>query len=206
GWVDSVMRADFIDADFVFQSDIAPAVTAGYEHSFNRVLSFSAGLGIRFASSTYSLEQGSAYEYNSNGEIISVDSNNLSLSMVNSFTNLVVPVEVKVLLPLSWGGLYLTAGPEFSFMLGAKYKEDITYTVTTEKNRSSETDVTDYYKTFSMGLGFRLGGEIAIGKHTLFLESGYMGGLTNISENEDLGIKNGEITLLQLGFKFSTGN
>ncbi|MFP4418848.1 MAG: hypothetical protein ACLFSB_16425 [Chitinispirillaceae bacterium] len=66
GWADSVIRANFIDADFVFQSDIAPAVTAGYEHSFNRVLSVSAGLGIRFASSTYSLEQGSAYEYNRN--------------------------------------------------------------------------------------------------------------------------------------------
>ncbi len=204
-WADSIMRANFINSDFFFQADISPAVTAGYEHSLNPVFSFSAGLGIRFPSSSFKFEQGSKTTYNSNFEVIAVDSNNLSLKIVNSFTNLVVPLEAKVMLPLSWGGFYLTAGPEFSFMLGAKYKVDAAYTITKEKDENSEVDVSDSYKSFSMGFGFKLGGEAAIGKHTLFFESGYMGGLTNIAEDEDLEMKNGEITLLQLGFKFSTG-
>ncbi len=189
----------------VFQPMMSPSFTAGFEKSFNRALSASAGLGLRMAASNYLIEQTeSSHAFDVDGNLLSQSNNNVKVEVANSFTNLVVPIEMKAMVPTRSGGIYLSGGPELVFLLGAKNSYDVSFTETTSENKSTETDVKDKYKGFSFGLGWKLGGEINVKQHNILIETGYTAGLTNISKDEKITMKNGEFTLLQLGFRFNT--
>ncbi|MFP4013596.1 MAG: outer membrane beta-barrel protein [Chitinispirillaceae bacterium] len=182
----------------------APAFTVAYEQSFGRVLSVSAGLGVRSAASKLAMDQevDSRVEY---GGIAENSSGTLEISVVHEFTNLVLPIDFKFMLPTRNGGVFLAIGPEVSFLLAAKRTDDVKNTFNPDHSIHTEADIRDDYVSVGLGVGFRLGWEKRVGNHNLLLQTGYTGGLNDMAKDEIITMKNIEFSILELGFRFNTG-
>ncbi len=201
GGANPLSRAITVDNMEIYPR-FAPALTFGYEYSFGRVLSVTAGLGIRFAASKLAIDQDvvSRIEYGGTGE---TTSGILDISVVHKFTNLVFPLDFKLMIPTRSGGVFLALGPEVSFLLAAKRTDDVKNTFNPDNSTHIETDISDDYAAVGIGVGFRLGLEKRIGRHTLLLETGYTGGLSDMCKDEIITMKNMEFSILQLGFRFN---
>lgn len=175
---------------------LAPSFTLGYQHSFNKVLSLGAGAGLRFGGYSQITENYTSIE---NG-VKTVD-RDYSYNM--DYTHLVVPVKISAMAPTRSGGIYLSAAPEFGFLLAAEETQELVDRQDPENSEKITADVKDGLSGFNMALGFRLGGEINVGKHNLLLESGYDFGVSDFLDSEGEG-KTGVMTLLALGFRFNT--
>lgn len=178
----------------------APAFTFGYEQSFGQVLSVSAGLGIRFAASR--LAVGQNYTTRMYGE---TSHGTLDISVVHEFTNLVLPIDFKFMFPTRSGGVFFALGPEVSYLLAAKRTDDVKNSFDPDNSIHTTADIRDDYAAVGIGVGFRLGWEKRIGNHNLLLQTGYTGGLNDMSKDEIITMKNMEFSILELGFRFNTG-
>lgn len=174
-----------------------PVFTVGYERAINRVLSVDAGVGLSFYGhfvETWGRDSVGSYE-----------------STKDRRTYLSIPVNAKVQIPVKNGGFHLSAGPYVDFLLSAKgYYSD------KEGGEYSESDIKDAYNSVNVGAGFRIGGEIGLGKHNLILESGYDYGFSDIFKEDqsysDMFLddsymhnkKNWRLVLLSAGFRFNT--
>ncbi len=198
---DELTEQEYDDIFIHRQKALYPAFFAGYEQSFSRVSSANAGVGILF----------SGYDYLSEGmqTVNGTTTYTYQYTGGNTATYLSLPVNVKVMLPINAGGIYLAGGPSFDILLASKgHAKEV-------ENNQTITDVKDvdtkdaYVNSFSFALGFRIGGEIKTGKHNLILESGYdfgfiesmRGGSRN---GHEYTFKNGRLTLLSLGFRINT--
>ena len=155
---------------------VAPSFDIGYEQSFSKVISASAGAGWQMIGNEYHAEF-----VTTNGQPPATPPLDKDLY----FTYLSVPVSVKFLLPMKFGGFFLAGGPQFNFLI------------------NNETGGWYNGSNFMMELGFRCGGEIDVGKHNLFLESGYDYGLNTMAKFNDESQKMGTLTILALGFRFN---
>jgi hypothetical protein len=155
---------------------VAPSIDIGYEQSFFRVISASAGAGMRMIGNEY------------HAEFVTMNDQAPAEPPLDRdlyFTYLSFPVSVKFLLPVEFGGFFCAGGPRFNFLM------------------NNETNRWDNGSDFLMELGFRCGAEIALKKHRLFLESGYDFGLNTIAKFNDESEKMGTFTILALGFRFN---
>jgi hypothetical protein len=177
------IRGDGMDSLFLFNfhpveanTRVAPSFDIGYEQSFSKVISASAGAGLQMIGNEY------------HAEFVTINGQPPTTPPLDKdlyFTYLSIPVSVKFLLPMKFGGFYFTGGPKFNFLI------------------NNETGGWYNGSAFMMELGFRCGFEIAMGKHNLFLESGYDYGLNTMAQFNDESEKMGTLTILALGFRFN---
>jgi len=175
-----------IEMDSVFAFDgypvfstyrVSPSFDIGYEHSFNKVISAYTGVGLRMLGNEYHAEI-----LSQNGQPVDLPKMDIDLY----FTYLAIPLKIKFLLPMKFGGFFIDGGPQFSFLV------------------SNETKGFYTGSNFNMELGFGVGCEINIGKHNLILQSGYDFGLTEIVKINGESEKMGTLTILSAGFRFNT--
>ncbi len=188
------------DISIDMQKALYPAFFAGYEQSFSRVLSVNAGVGIFFSGYDFNIEQ------------MPIENTTYTINKStggNTATYLSFPVNVKVMLHIKAGGLYLEGGPSFDILLASKgYIKAVENNQTIADEKDIDTKES-YVNSFSFVLGFRVGGEIKAGKHNLFIESGYDFGLTESmmggSRNgHEYTFNNGRLTFISLGFRINT--
>jgi hypothetical protein len=158
-------------------SRVAPLFDIGYEQSFGKIISAYSGVGLRMLGNEYHAEF-----LLQNGQPV----NEPKLDVDLYFTYLSIPLKIKFLLPMKFGGFFIDGGPQFSFLV------------------SNETKGWYNGGSFNMELGFGVGSEINIGKHNLILESGYDFGLTEICKINGESEKMGTLTILSVGFRFNT--
>lgn len=171
-----------------FQYAVRYAFLVGYEKSFNKVVSVRGAVGYQNASMEAHAATIPGYFDGDDTEIPYV-----SAKIDRHWIS--VPIDFKVTLPIRRGGLYLAAGPKASILLSTTYKDSITNTT---------EDLGDLTPRFNFALGFRFGAEIAIANAGyLFFESGYHKGLLNTSPISSATTKEGEITLIGLGFRIN---
>lgn len=92
-----------------------------------------------------------------------------------------VPIHFKLTIPIKRSGIFFIVGPETSFLLSAKAINDMEIEVSNEVTKIDTTyDAKNHFNAIDFGIGFSIGGEIAIGKHALLLSSGYSAGITDI--------------------------
>jgi len=168
-----------------FQYNVRYAFSAGYEYSFNKAISLRGGVG-------YQNVLMDAYA----AKIQTVNGQTKEIPFIQSKIDrhwLTVPVDFKVMLPFRRNGVYLTAGPKFSFLLSSIAKDSL---------RNAEYDLKSDTPGFNLGLGGKLGFEFAIGTMGhLLVESGYYHGLLNTSPVSGTNSKEGEACLIGLGFR-----
>lgn len=175
-----------------------PSFTVGYEKSFNKVFSISAGLGYRRG--THTLEFTSTEEYHSESASVYYDETEPSIS--NDFSYLVVPIDFKAMAPTKSGGIYLTVGPEIRILLTAKNHFHYIKYEDNSIDVSGSSNIRDEYKTIGLALGIRLGGEITVKNHAILLESGYDIGISNVSDTPQIATaKTSVLTLFSIGFR-----
>lgn len=179
------MVAGFLTLSTVYyQYCVEEAFTLGYEHSFSKTISIRGGVGYRYALLD-------AY----GGTIQTNGTEKAEVSKEIDRHWLTIPVDFKVTLPIRRSGLYLTAGPKFSFLLSSTYKDSI---AGTSLNVSKTTP------RFNLSLGGTIGFEIAIAKFGyLLLESGYHHAVTNTSMYVGKKAMESDITLLGVGFRLN---
>lgn len=176
------------------QSPAGPTnLSVGYEFSIMRPLSVYGGVGYQIF----------GLDYNSEGITES-----WKISATQRYNYLTIPLGVKAQIPMRNGGFYATLNPQIGFLLSAKSEYEDT---DTEGNTTkTSTDIKEYAKNVNFLLGFKVGGDISIGKHNLFIEGGYDFGLTPINDrdieiNDDkVNLKSGVLTILAVGFRFNT--
>ncbi len=166
-----------------FQYAVRHSFLVGYEKSFNKILSLRGAVGYQYALME-------AF-YEIKGSLDSV-----WVTLVDAQIDrhwLTIPIEFKVTLPIRRGGLFVAMGPKSSILLSSEYSEKI--------NNSSQ-DLTDFTPRFNLGLGFRIGTELAIAKiGFLLIESGYNWGLLNTAIVSEAKSREGEFSLFALGFR-----
>ncbi len=155
---------------------VAPLFDAGYEHSFNKVVSAYAGVGLRMIGNEYHAEF-----VMTNGQTPREQPLDIDLY----FTYLSFPLFAKFLLPMKFGGFFADAGPQFSFLI------------------NNETGGRYNGGKFNMELGFGAGVEINVGKHNLVVRSGYDFGLTEIYNIKGESEKMGTLTILSAAFRYN---
>jgi hypothetical protein len=181
------------------QAPVLPTYSLGYSLSLSRALSVSAGVGF--------LTVGDDFKAN----LVTTDINQYWEidEKIRSYY-LTIPVEQQAMIPIKNGGLYASFNLQPGFLLSStKTKHN-----TEPGGRVSDTVINmrdvpgNDINSFNFSLGFRGGGEIGVGKHTLYIESGYDFGLTNfetaIFDGNKVGIRTGVLTLLCVGFRFNT--
>jgi hypothetical protein len=180
-------------------SPVVVPFSLSYSHSLHRIISVSAGLGFVSMGSEFKADNMST-DINTRWEI---DDRRI-------FHYLTIPVGVQLMLPIRNGGLYASFDPQLGFLLSAKRKVHNTEPggmVTDEEINMRDVPGNDF-PNLNFSLGFRVGGEKAVGKHALFFESGYDYGLVNISEavfdGEKVGTRTGVLTILCVGFRYNT--
>ena len=105
------------------------------------------------------------------------------------------PIDFKVTLPIRRGGLFVATGPKASILLSSKYFDKIT---------NSTQDLGDFTPRFNLGVGFRVGAELPIARAGfLLIESGYNWGLLNTAIISSAKQREGELSLLSLGFRIN---
>jgi hypothetical protein len=109
-------------------------------------------------------------------------------------------VSLPVLLKLKGGGQvrpYFGAGPELAFKTSARARASL-------GSLSEEEDISEDVKSIDFGLALAAGVELPVGRRAVFLEAGYLHGLTNVDDNPDVDVvdaKNRAIMFLA-GFRF----
>jgi hypothetical protein len=168
-----------------YQYNVRYAFSVGYEYSFNKVLSLRGGAGYQ----NVLMNAYAATIQTENGQIKEIPF--IQSKIDRHWLN--VPIDFKVMLPFRKSGVYLAAGPKFSFLLSSTVKDSL-------KNR--EYDLKSDTPGFNFGIGAKLGFEFAIGTlGHLLVESGYCHGLLNTSPVSGINTKEGEASLLGLGFR-----
>lgn len=171
-----------------FQYVVQYSFLAGYEKSFSKALSVRGAIGYQKALLDAHAATIPGFEKGDMTEAPFV-----SAEIVRHWIS--IPVDFKVTLPMGRSGLYLAVGPKASILLSSKYSDSLANTT---------EDLSDLTPGFNMGIGFRLGAEFPISKAGfLFVESGYHYGLLNISLVPSSTTKEGEITLLAMGFRMN---
>ena len=103
-----------------------------------------------------------------------------SVDLIWSFDYLSIPIYGKA----AFGNktrLYLLFGPEFSFLLSAKQKVELSSNISSAMNISDESDVKDSMKSFELAFGFGLGIEIPVSQSLImFIDSRSSVSLTGI--------------------------
>ncbi len=184
----------FFESGIEGQSPAAPTNLAlGYEFSFMRPLSVYGGVGYQVF----------GLDYNSESM-----TENWKIEATERYNYLTIPLGIKAQIPMRNGGFYATLNPQLAFLLSAKneYNDtDNSGNTTTTTSESKEN-----INTLNFLLGFKVGGDISIGKHNLFIEGGYDFGLTPLNSKEmtinddKVNIKSGILTILAVGFRFNT--
>lgn len=167
-----------------FQYAVRHAFVAGYEKSFNKVLSIRGAIGYQYAFMD-------AYAATINKDMS--ESPLVDAQIERHW--LTIPIDFKVTLPIRRGGLYIAMGPKSSILLASKYTDNIS---------GNTEDLGDLTPRFNLGLGFRFGTELAIAKiGFLLIESGYNWGLLNTAIITAAKSREGEFSLLALGFRIN---
>ena len=156
----------------------APSGEIGFELSLSKGISFNFAAGVAFQGLQYVVGDSSV---TSSGE--------------TKLTYLTVPIDFKAMIPTNSGGIYLTMGPRFDILLAANEILDGTNDVIDGKS---------HYDNMSVALGFRLGGEIALGKHHFLVESGYDFGISDVLKTSSYKVQTGRLTILAIGIRFNT--
>jgi hypothetical protein len=171
-----------------FQYAVRYSFLAGYEHSFNKVISIRASIGYQKA-----LLDAHASVIENYGKSNQKEVPFISAEIDRNYIS--IPIDFKVTLPIRRSGLYLAAGPKASILLSSTYSDSITgYT----ENLGNLTP------RFNLGLGFRFGAEIAIANAGfLIIESGYHKGLLNTSIVSSANTQEGEIVPIGFGFRMN---
>lgn len=168
-----------------YQYNVRYAFSAGYEYSFNKVLSLRGGAGYQ----NVLMDAYAATIENVNGQMKEIP---FIQSKIDRHW-LTVPIDLKVMLPFRRSGVYLAAGPKLSFLLSSTAKDSI---------RNTEYDLKGDTPGFNLGIGGKLGFEFAISTiGHLLVESGYCHGLLNTSPVSGKNSKEGEIAFIGLGFR-----
>lgn len=180
-----------IDSSFKNMA-FAPSLILGFEFSLNKAISFEVGAGAVMHTMDYVYVN---YDLNMDGNFS--DSTSIEAGKTR-LVYLTVPVYAKFMAPTEAGGVYLSLGGKLDFLMGVDSNRD--------ENFSSQGMVAgkDDFKSVNVGLGGRIGGEIAIGKHHMLLESGYDFGLNDILDAASYRATKGQFTLLSIGFRFNT--
>ncbi|NQV17949.1 MAG: PorT family protein [Armatimonadetes bacterium] len=110
--------------------------------------------------------------------------------------NLEIPVMLKNAFGTADIKPYVMAGPIIGFNLSAKAKN----------NGVAEEDIKDYIKNVEFGLGFGAGVNLPMGNNSIFLETCYAFGLTNVNDglNPGTDIKTKGLQIF-VGITFPTG-
>jgi hypothetical protein len=101
-------------------------------------------------------------------------------------------ISIPVSLMYAFGPVNVHAGPQIGFLMSAKTKSDV--------DELDGEDIKDNLK--STDLGFNVGAGVAFGK--LNVTARYTIGLSNVSDNDDIDVKNGVIQV-SLGYKLFGG-
>ena len=135
----------------------------------------------------YSLEGGKTngiyYSVGANGQDYKINHERVNLNYIN------VPIMLQY---KATDKFYLEAGPQFGFLLNAKYKRDI-------DGKGNTTDVSDNFKAFNFGVAIGAGYQIT---PQLGINARYTHGLTDIVKNNHPEI-DGKTRSLQLGLSYS---
>jgi hypothetical protein len=181
------------------QSPPVPTVSLAYSLALLRPLSISAGVGF--------LTVGDDFKAN----LITSDiSQYWEVDEKIRFYYLTIPLGLQAMIPIKNGGFYATFVPQLGFLISASKTIHNTAPGGTVTDTSINLKKVSFsnMKDASFSLGFRVGGEIGIRKHALFIESGYDFGLTNVQDarfhEKKVGIRTGVLTILSVGFRFST--
>lgn len=176
-------------------------LSLGYEFSIIRPVSISGGVGFQIIGADYLSESISGF------------SEDWKIEEKDRYNYLTIPFAIKTQIPMRNGGFYATLNPQLSFLLSAKRSihnsvgDDVTDTTYSIKDLEG-----DPLNGFNFLLGFRVGGDISIGKHNLFIEAGYDFGLTPTLKNDMIlndekgNIKTGVLTIIGIGFRFNTSD
>lgn len=171
-----------------FQYAVRYSFLAGYERTFNKVLSLRGAVGYQYALMDAYAANIPGYMEGDMDEVPFVD------AQIDRHW-ITIPIELKVTLPIRRSGLYAAMGPKGSILLASKYSEKI-YNTT--------QDLADLTSRFNLGLGFRIGTELAIAKiGYLLIESGYNWGLLNTSIISSANMREGEFSPIALGFRIN---
>lgn len=167
-----------------FQYAVRYSFLAGYEKSFNKVLSIKGAIGYQYA-----LLDANAATVNPDFSEDPFVASEIDRHWLN------IPVDIKVTLPIRRSGLYLAAGPKASILLSSTYKDSLS---------NYELDLGDLTPRFNLSLGFRFGVELAIARAGfLLIESGYHKGLINLSPVSSVKTQEGEFVPISLGFRMN---
>lgn len=171
-----------------FQYAVRFSFLAGYEHSFNKVISIRGSIGYQRA-----LLDAYAATIENYGKSNQKEVPFISAKIDRNWIS--IPIDFKVTLPIRRSGLYLAAGPKASILLSSTYNDSISgYT----------EDFGKLTPRFNFGIGFRFGAEIAIANAGfLLIESGYHKGLLNTSPLPSGNTQEGDIVPIGFGFRMN---
>lgn len=183
------------------QSPPVPTISLFYSQALFRALSVSAGVGFLTVGDDFRADN-----------VTSDISRYWEVDEKIRFHYLTIPLGIQAMIPMKNGGFYASFDPQLGLLLSAK--KTIHNTEPGGSITDSTVDLRDVpynnIKNASFSLGFRVGGEIGIRKHALFIESGYDFGLTNVQEThfngKKVGIRTGVLTILCVGFRFNTSD
>jgi hypothetical protein len=151
----------------------------GYEQSFSKMIFASARAGLQMIGNEY------------HAEFVTINGQPPTTPPLDKdlyFAYFSIPVNVKILFPMKFGRFFLAFEPQFNFLI------------------NNETGGWYNGSAFMTELGFRCGYEIPMGKHHLFLESGYDYGLNTMAKFNDESERMGALSILALGFFFNLSN
>ena len=183
------------------QAPVLPEFSLAYSMSLLRALSVSAGVGF--------LTVGDEFKAN----LVTTDiSQYWEIDEQIRSYYLTIPLELQAMIPIKNGGLYASFNPQPGFLLSStntKHNTEPGGHVSDTVINARDIPGNDI-NGFNFSLGFRVGGEIGVGKHNIYIESGYDFGLTNfetaVFDGNKVGIRTGVLTLLCVGFRFNTSD
>lgn len=176
-------------------------LSLGYEFSIIRPISISGGVGYQIIGADYLSESISGF------------SDDWKVEEKDRYNYLTIPLAVKAQIPMRNGGFYASLNPQLAFLLSAERKINNSVGDSITESTIDLKDIEgNPANTVNFLLGFRIGGDISIAKHNLFIEAGYDFGLTPtrsediVLNNQKGNIKTGVLTLLAIGFRINTSD
>lgn len=171
-----------------YQYAVRYAFMAGYELSFNKVISLRGAIGYQKALlDAYAASIPGVMEGNME-EVPYIDSE-IDRHWLN------IPIDFKVNIPIRRGGIYVTTGPKMSFLLSSEYTDNID---------DITIDAAEETPRFNLSIGFHLGAEIPIARvGNLFVQTGYYFGILNVAPTSYLKTRENEFALLGIGFRLN---
>lgn len=167
-----------------YQYNVRYAFSAGYEKSFNKVISLRGGIGYQYAlMDAYA----GIYEFDMT-EKATID------EQIDRHW-LTIPIDFKATLPFGRSGVYITIGPKASILLSSTHTDNL---------YNSSHDITDDTPRFNLAIGGNIGIEFPIANAGhLFIESGYHQGLLDTSPDSFYKFQESEINFLKIGFRIT---